>query len=83
MLNADNVSLLMMCRNKFNEIEYEVLGVIEYEPLKEHFIAHVQRASNSWNTYDNLIGRQFECDKEKKIIINMIFYRKTEIGKII
>lgn len=64
-----------------NGTEYELIGAIEHQPISEHFVAHIKRASNEWFTFDNMVGRTFECDVGIEIIIHMIFYKKTEISK--
>lgn len=66
-----------------NETEYDLYGVIQHESDPEHFIAHVKRKSNDWVTYDDLVGREHECDKKKEISIHMLFYKKKHFGKYI
>lgn len=65
-----------------NETEYDLFGVIQHESNPQHFIAHVKRQSNSWITYDDLVGREYNCNISQDISIHMIFYKKKIIGNL-
>lgn len=66
---------------RLNQMEYELFGVIEHQSNPQHFISHVKRQSNEWFTYDDLVGRQFDCNVKDVIAVHMIFYKKKPFGK--
>lgn len=65
-----------------NEAEYELFGVIQHESDPEHFIAHVKRQSKDWMTYDDLVGREYNCNVNEEISIHMIFYKQKNFGNL-
>lgn len=65
---------------RLDQEEYELFGIIEHQTSPQHFVPHIKRKSNKWLTYDDIVGRQFECSVENPIAIQMIFYKKKNIG---
>lgn len=67
---------------RMNQEGYELIGIIEHQTNQQHFVAHVKRHSNKWFTYDDIIGKEFECSVENPIAVHMIFYKKKHMGTL-
>lgn len=69
--NLSNIQDEIMLENK----SYKLFGMIEFDAAAQHFIAHVKRKNDIWETYDDLDAkkrnRKFTDDAK---IIFMLFY---------
>lgn len=62
-----------------SEDVYKILGVVEYKPANNHFVAHVKRANSIWETYDDLTSeviRSRKCATSPMLIFG-VFYVKS------
>lgn len=63
--------------------EYKLYGCIEHIASKLHYVAHIQRKNEKWETYDNLSSIVKCNDKntfeEKEGCICMLFYVSTDL----
>lgn len=57
------------------EKTYHLFAVIEYKPTISHFVSHVKRKSNVWQTFDDMKPSETETDKKEEILPYMLFYR--------
>lgn len=57
------------------EKEYQLFGVIEFNPTITHFVAHVKRRGNAWTTYDDMKTVETETDITKDILPYLLFYK--------
>lgn len=62
-------------------IEYELLATIEFDSELKHFIPHIKRESNDWETYDDLSRMKTNTDVNGEMLIFMLFYKKKSNGK--
>lgn len=51
---------------------WNLCGVIEH--IGKHFICHVKRRNNAWQTYNDLSAKVTELETSKKMKVFMIFY---------
>lgn len=56
---------------------WNVCGVAEH--IGKHFICHMKRKNNTWQTYDDLSPKATELDTSKKMKVFMIFYINSGI----
>lgn len=63
-----------------NDNEYELLAAIEFSSSLQHYIAHIKRKSNRWETYDDIRRTISETDVNRRMFIFMLFYQKTLSG---
>ena len=62
-----------------DEKNYELFAVIEHKQLGRHFIAHVRRLNNRWDTYDDLDTKVKSSVKTPNVFMYpfMVFYITT------
>lgn len=60
--------------------EYELFATIEYDPQLKHFIPHIKRKSNDWETHDDLSHMKSDTDINEEMFIFMLFYKKKSNG---
>lgn len=63
-----------------NGAEYELFAAIEYDPELKHFIPHIKRNSNDWETYDDLHRTKSNTNIQEEMFIFMLFYKKKSNG---
>lgn len=59
---------------------YELFASIEYDPEIKHFIPHIKRKSNNWETYDDLVRMKTNTNVNEERFIFMLFYKKKSNG---
>lgn len=76
-------------QTKINEVQaklhmngniYELFAVVEFKPSAVHFVAHVKRANETWESYDDLqkeVIRSRKCTTTP-IHIFAVFYKKIK-----
>lgn len=55
---------------------YEISAVIEFDPVIDHFRAHVKRKHKLWKTYDDMTPSESDTDISKEIFPYLLFYSK-------
>lgn len=63
-----------------NDDEYDLFAAIQYDPDMKHFIPHIKRICNGWETYDDLHRLKSACDTNEEMLIFMLFYKKKSNG---
>lgn len=63
-----------------NDDEYDLFAAIQYDSDMKHFIPHIKRNSNDWETYDDLHRIKSVCDTNEKMLIFMLFYKRKSNG---
>lgn len=58
---------------------YEFFATIEYDPALKHFIPHIKRNSNDWETYDDLHRTKSKTNINEEKFIFMLFYKKNQM----
>lgn len=79
----DNQTQISTIQSKIviNDQAYEMFAVIQFVPENRHFIAHVKRNNEIWETLDDLKSRQTYTNVTSKTIhVFMIFYKKKQIN---
>lgn len=56
---------------------WNLFGVIEH--IGNHFICHVKRKNDAWQTYDDMSTKVTELDTSKKMKVFMLFYMNSGI----
>lgn len=70
----------MQAKLHMKENIYELFAVVEFKPSIVHFVAHVKRADETWESYDDLqkeVIRSRECTTTP-IYIFAVFYKKMK-----
>lgn len=65
---------------KLNEVDYELVAAIEYDASIKHFIPHIKRITNDWETYDDCTTMKADTDVNEEMFIFMLFYKKKTNG---
>lgn len=62
-----------------NEDIYKLFGVVEYKQSIRHFIAHVKRKNDIWETYDDLKSEMVRSRKcaTNPMVVFAVFYMKS------
>lgn len=60
---------------KLDGDEYDLFAAIQYNPDIKHFIPHIKRISNNWETYDDLYRTKSVTDIHEEMFIFMLFYK--------
>lgn len=63
-----------------NENEYELLATVQFEPEPDHFIAHIKRKNNEWETYNDLDQTRAHTNTNEEMFIFLLFYKKKSNG---
>lgn len=65
---------------QLNGDEYNLFAAIQYDPTIHHYVAHIKRKSNEWETYDDLCRTKFDSIINEEIFVFMLFYQKKSKG---
>lgn len=68
-------------RIKLKEDEYELFAAVQYDSKIKHFIPHIKRSSNDWETHDDLCRTKSDTNIDKEMNIFMLFYKRKSNGK--
>lgn len=88
-IDTEHVFQIDRQSTKINEIQneinlngekYELSACIEHDPSIKHYIAHVKRKTNNWETYDDLARTKSDTDMEEERLIFVLFYGKKLNG---
>lgn len=63
-----------------DENEYQLFAAIQFNPHLQHFIAHVKRKINIWETYDDLNRTIIDTDINENLFVFMLFYKRISKG---
>lgn len=63
-----------------NEEQYDLFAAIQYDPEMRHFIPHIKRISNNWETYDDLLPQKSVTNINEEMFVFMLFYKKKTNG---
>lgn len=83
--DLDKQNDLTLINDIKNEIDlkgekYELFAAIQYDPQLKHFIPHIKRKSNNWETYDDLNRTKTNTYLDEEMLIFMLFYGRKSNG---
>lgn len=61
-------------------VEYELFATIQYDQQLKHFIPHIKRMTNNWETHDDLCRTKSNTNVDEGMYIFMLFYKKKSNG---
>lgn len=65
-------------RITLNGDEYNLFAAVQYDPTMKHFIPHIKRINNNWETYDDLHRNKSVTDTNAEMFVFMLFYKKKK-----
>lgn len=56
--------------------DFKLVGAIEYVGNKKHYIVHIRRKNQLWESFDDLLKNVFKTNLKKKIDVCVLMYKK-------
>lgn len=75
-----NLSRTFQVEVEESRIEYQLYAVIEHDPARRHFSAHVKYENDEWYTFDDLQNFGIKSDCTKDLLPFMVFYFTENSG---